>query len=193
MIAERSRVWITGMGLVTPLGSDPDSFWASLLSGRSGAAPVRSFDTSGLPNHVGCELGELHVPDRLRRHVLGGRCCELAAIVADQAVRHAGLDPGSAVAASAAIVVGTTMGDVTQFESDRASHPEEPTSVADVATLAGRPLSAMARTVANMYGATGQVVTVPAACAAGNYASQPMASAASASPRATSDAASPNA
>lgn len=170
MTAERSRVWITGIGLVTPLGSDPDLFFAGLLEGRSGAAAVRSFDTSALPNHVGCEVGDVGVPDGIREHVLGGRCCELAAIVADQAVRHAGLDGRYAGTADLAVVVGTTMGDVAQFEQERASHPEDPVSDADVDTLARRPLEIMARTVAGMYRLSGSVVTVPAACAAGNYA-----------------------
>jgi len=170
LISERCRVWITGIGLVTPLGSDPDSFFTGLLEGRSGTAAVRSFDTSALPNHVGCEVGEVRVPGGIRQHVLGGRCCELAAVVADQAVRHAGLGGRYEGTADLAVVVGTTMGDVAQFEKERASHPENPANDADVDTLASRPLEVMARTVANMYRLSGPVLTVPAACAAGNYA-----------------------
>lgn len=163
-------MWVTGIGLVTPLGSDLDSFWTGLLEGRSGAAAVRSFDTSALPNHVGCEVGDVAVPAGIREHVLGGRCCELAAVVADQAVRHAGAAGRYDGTADLAVVVGTTMGDVAQFEHDRAAHPEDPASDADVDWLASRPLEVMARTVANMYRLSGPVLTVPAACAAGNYA-----------------------
>ena len=170
MIAERSRVWITGIGLVTPLGSDPEVFFAGLLEGRSGVAAVRSFDTSALPNHLGCEVGEVVVPDRIRDRVLGGRCCDLAAIVADQAVRNAKLDGRYEGTADLAVVVGTTMGDVSRFEQERAAHPNNPADDADVDTLASRPLEVMARTVAGMYRLSGPVVTVPAACAAGNYA-----------------------
>jgi 3-oxoacyl-[acyl-carrier-protein] synthase II len=163
-------VWITGIACVTPIGSDPELFFDGLLEGRSGAARVRSFDTSALPNHIGCEVGELEVPERLRPHVRGGRCCELAAIVADRAVRRAGLDDRYEGTADLAVVVGTTMGDVAQFEHDRAAHPDDPADDADVDTLASRPLEIMARTVADAYRLEGPVVTVPAACAAGNYA-----------------------
>jgi 3-oxoacyl-[acyl-carrier-protein] synthase II len=158
------------MGLVTPLGSDPDTFWTSLLEGRSGAAPVRSFDTSALPNHVGCEIEDLRVPARLREHILGGRCCELAAVAADQAVENAGIEGRYAGTADLAVVVGTTMGDVVRFEQERALHPDEPAGVDDVDALASRPLHVMAGTIARMVRPKGPVVTVPAACAAGNYA-----------------------
>ena len=170
MTAERSRIWITGIGLVTPLGSDPDSFLSGLLTGRAGAAAVRSFDTSGLPNHIGCEVADFSVPDAMRPHILGGRCCELAAVVADQAMRSAELAGRYDGSPDLAVVVGTTMGDVSQFEQERARHPDLPADDADVATLASRPLSIMAHGVANMYRLRGPVVTVPAACAAGNYA-----------------------
>jgi 3-oxoacyl-[acyl-carrier-protein] synthase II len=170
VVAERSRVWITGIGCVTPLGPDPEAFFDGLLAGRSGAAAVRSFDTSALPNHVGCELGPIEVPEGLRPYVRGGRCCELTAIVADQALRRAQLSGRYDGTADLAIVVGTTMGDVSRFEHDRASHPDVPADDADVDTLASRPLEIMARTVADAYQVSGPVVTVPAACAAGNYA-----------------------
>jgi 3-oxoacyl-[acyl-carrier-protein] synthase II len=123
-----------------------------------------------LPNHVGCEVGDLRVPDRVREHVLGGRCCELAAVVADQAIRHAGLVGRYEGTADLAVVVGTTMGDVALFEHERALHPDEPAGDADVDTLASRPLDVMAGTIARMFRLRGAVLTVPAACAAGNYA-----------------------
>ncbi|HEY3175981.1 MAG TPA: beta-ketoacyl-[acyl-carrier-protein] synthase family protein [Candidatus Polarisedimenticolia bacterium] len=158
------------MGLVTPIGADLDTFWRALLEGRSGAGPVRSFDTSSLKRSVGCEVGPYVLPQPIRRHVRGGRCTELALLAASGAVSSAGLDGSLAGRADAAIVVGTTMGDVTQFEQDRAAHPERKADERDVGTLANRPLDLMGRCIAAMLEVTGNVVTVPAACAAGSYA-----------------------
>ncbi len=164
------RPCVTGIGIVTPIGADPEAFWAALLSGRSGARPVRSFDTTDLPNHLGCEIDGPSVPETIQRQILGGRCTELAALAASQAVGASGVEEAYAGTPHLAVVVGTTMGDVTQFEQDRAAHPEREADEADVSTLANRPLDVMARSIARMYSLSGPVLTVPAACAAGNYA-----------------------
>jgi 3-oxoacyl-[acyl-carrier-protein] synthase II len=52
----RRRVVITGMGAVTPLGNDVESFWENLIAGRSGAAPITFFDPSGFAVNFACEL-----------------------------------------------------------------------------------------------------------------------------------------
>ena len=170
MPPDPKRPCITGMGLVTPIGADLDTFWRALIEGRSGAGPVRSFDTSSLKRSIGCEVSGYELPEPVRRHVRGGRCTELALLAAADAVIGAGLHATLAGRADAAVVVGTTMGDVTQFERDRATHPEPEADEKDVSTLANRPLDLMGRCIAAMLGVTGEVVTVPAACAAGSYA-----------------------
>ena len=52
----RRRVVITGMGAVTPLGNDAETFWENLVAGRSGAGPITSFDPSEFAVHFACEL-----------------------------------------------------------------------------------------------------------------------------------------
>ena len=166
-----TRPCLPGVGLVTPIGSDPESFWQSLITGRSGAARIRSFDTSGLPNHIGCEVTEIEVPAEARSAIFGGRCTELAVQAVAQAVENAGLDREAlAGATDVAVVVGTTMGEVTQFEEDRLANSDREPDERDVRALAHRPLDVIGRSVARMYGLNGPVVTVPAACAAGAYA-----------------------
>jgi len=52
----RRRVVVTGMGAVTPLGNDVESFWENLIAGKSGAAPITLFDSSEFAVHFACEL-----------------------------------------------------------------------------------------------------------------------------------------
>src|SRR5919109_1308027 len=52
----RRRVVITGVGAVTPLGNDAETFWENLVAGKSGAAPISAFDPSEFAVHFACEL-----------------------------------------------------------------------------------------------------------------------------------------
>jgi 3-oxoacyl-[acyl-carrier-protein] synthase II len=46
------RVVVTGLGMVTPLGSGVEPVWRRLVDGRSGLRAIQSFDTSGLPSKI---------------------------------------------------------------------------------------------------------------------------------------------
>ena len=46
------RVVVTGMGMVTPLGSGVDTTWKRLIAGDSGLSAIQSFDVSDLPCKV---------------------------------------------------------------------------------------------------------------------------------------------
>jgi 3-oxoacyl-[acyl-carrier-protein] synthase II len=52
----RRRVVVTGMGAVTPLGNDVETFWENLVAAKSGAAPITSFDSAEFAVHFACEL-----------------------------------------------------------------------------------------------------------------------------------------
>jgi 3-oxoacyl-[acyl-carrier-protein] synthase II len=49
-------VVVTGVGAVTPLGNDAETFWKNLTAGESGAAPIQQFDPSEFAVHFACEL-----------------------------------------------------------------------------------------------------------------------------------------
>ena len=50
------RVVVTGMGMVTPLGRDVESTWASLREARSGVGPITLFDASTFPTKIAAEV-----------------------------------------------------------------------------------------------------------------------------------------
>jgi 3-oxoacyl-[acyl-carrier-protein] synthase II len=47
---------ITGLGLVTPIGTGTEEVWQALVGGRSGAAPIEGFDVSGYDTRFACEV-----------------------------------------------------------------------------------------------------------------------------------------
>ena len=65
---------ITGLGIVSPIGIGREAFWASLLAGRSGVAPLARFDASSLPVRIAAEVSVFdptqYVPPRKSLKVL---------------------------------------------------------------------------------------------------------------------------
>lgn len=55
------RVVITGMGVVSPLGCDLDTFWSRLLAGTNGIGKITKFDTENFPVKIAAEVKDFDV------------------------------------------------------------------------------------------------------------------------------------
>ena len=58
-----TRVVITGLGVVSPLGNDIDTFWRRLVAGESGVGPITRFDTSDYKVHIAAEVKDFDAED----------------------------------------------------------------------------------------------------------------------------------
>ena len=56
------RVVVTGLGLVTPLGSDVETVWANLLASKSGAGQITRFDATDYACTIACEVKPVDHP-----------------------------------------------------------------------------------------------------------------------------------
>ena len=63
------RVVITGVGLVTPLGTGVDKTWEGLCAGRSGIGPITRFDTSEYGVKIAAEVKDFQVEDFIDKKV----------------------------------------------------------------------------------------------------------------------------
>ncbi|MET0344333.1 MAG: beta-ketoacyl-[acyl-carrier-protein] synthase family protein [Polyangiales bacterium] len=168
----RSRVYVTGMGVVSALGHGREAFWRALCAGRSAAQPVTGFDTAELGRDRACEVRDFHAADHLtaaeaRRM---GRCSAFAVAAARMAMADAGLSLTGAASARASVVLGTTMGEVDVISELESAwlHRGEQAVARHMLPRYGSTLLPVH--VARAVGARGLVQTLPAACAAGNYA-----------------------
>lgn len=64
---ELKRVVVTGLGAITPIGNDVQSFWQGLVNGKSGAADITKFDATDFKTKFACEVKGFDVSQVLHR------------------------------------------------------------------------------------------------------------------------------
>jgi 3-oxoacyl-[acyl-carrier-protein] synthase II len=90
---ELKRVVVTGLGALTPLGNDPETFWKNLVRGESGAAEITRFDPSKFKTQFACEVKDFNVLDHIHRREARRMdlFTQFAVVSSDQALKDAGL------------------------------------------------------------------------------------------------------
>ncbi|MDC7241674.1 MAG: beta-ketoacyl-ACP synthase II [Spirochaetales bacterium] len=106
------EIVITGIGTLTPIGLDRETFWTNLCAGTSGAAPITAFDTEGFTTTIACELKDFKAGDFMDRKNARkmSRFSQIAVCSALEAVRDAGLE-GSLDPLRTGCVMGSAAGD----------------------------------------------------------------------------------
>jgi 3-oxoacyl-[acyl-carrier-protein] synthase II len=87
------RVVVTGLGALTPIGNTVEAYWDGLIQGRSGAALITKFDTTLFKTKFACEVKGFDVLQFLEKKEARkmDEYSQYALVVADEAVRDAGL------------------------------------------------------------------------------------------------------
>ncbi|MEU7608503.1 beta-ketoacyl-[acyl-carrier-protein] synthase family protein [Micromonospora sp. NPDC049204] len=169
----RHRVVITGLGVVTSIGVGVQAFLEGLLGGHSRVRPISAFDTEGYAYANGCEIADFDPGQWIERTPVDelGRATQFSVAAAGMAVRDAHLSLDDIRGRRTLVSVGTTDGESRDLDQLVGQEVE------------GGPM-AMAPGVASRIGATRlstgiaqeleltdvEAVTIPTACAAGNYA-----------------------
>jgi len=121
---KRRRVVVTGLGTVNPLAHNVDDFWAALLEGRSGAAPITLFDASRLDVKFAAEVKDFDPTNYLSRKEARrfDRSTMLFWASTQQAIDDAGIsyEDGAPGTERAGVVCGTGIGGIgtTQDQMD---------------------------------------------------------------------------
>jgi nodulation protein E len=170
----RRRVVVTGQGVVTPLGTGVEKFWAALQKGECGIRQVQSFSTEDLYITIAGEIPDFDPKERLHSKPL---------LLADKYSQYAGCAAQEAVAQSklevplkgndgyrTACIIGSGVGGLTTLEfsykmlfkeNKRATHP---------LTLLRAIGSSASAHVSIDYGITGPTFGVVSACSTATHA-----------------------
>ncbi|MCR9253295.1 MAG: beta-ketoacyl-ACP synthase II [bacterium] len=114
-----NRVVITGMGAITPIGNDVESFWQNLLAGQSGAAPITKFDSTNFRTNFACEVKGYSPLDHFDRKDLRkyDLYTQYALVTARQALSDANLNPENINLEKAGVIWGTGNGGITTLQT----------------------------------------------------------------------------
>ncbi len=90
---ELKRVVVTGLGALTPLGNNAQSYWDALVKGTSGAAPITLFDPEKFKTKFACEVKNFDPSDFFDRKEARkmDRFTHFALVVADEAIVDSGV------------------------------------------------------------------------------------------------------
>lgn len=90
----KHRVVVTGMGAVTALGHDLDTFWSNLTSGKSGVSLIESFDVSEYPTQIAASVKDFNPEDYIDRKEARkmDRFVQFAVAAATSALKDSGLN-----------------------------------------------------------------------------------------------------
>jgi len=163
---------VTGLGMVTPIGTGREEFWNALIAGKCGFGPVQSFNTSGYSVHLGAEILDFEPKDhvvRLRTRVIG-RSSQLAIAAARLALADASLDLETIDRRRAGVCVGTTSGEPHFIERFDDRYVQGDIANAGDGLIRGYPCHVVPSHVAAELELAGEIMMIPTACAAGNYA-----------------------
>lgn len=166
---DQTKLVITGMGAVTPIGVGVAAYWQALTAGKCGIGRITRFDASDLPVQIAAELKDFdpaaYMPKTLARTM--DPFMQYAFVAAEEALGDSGLD----IAADpdrVGIVMGTAMDGVTTVAGTQAAYDAGkrvgprfvPMTIGNIA----------AAQISIAHGITGPSMTLNTACSAGGDA-----------------------
>lgn len=166
----KRRIAITGLGLLTPIGSGHKIFLENLKNCIVGTSDIQSFDTSRYTTHKGGEVQDTD-PRKYLQNLdpeETDRTTQLAVAAAHMAIKDARLgeeyDPERV-----GVCMGTTLGNHLVIEHDH-NLKQQFAKEAPSPLIAHHPQGYISAAIAEEFGFEGPCLVVPTACAAGNYA-----------------------
>lgn len=168
----RKRVVITGLGVISPVGNDKESFWEALKEGKSGIGPITRFDASGMPVRFAGEVRgfdpNLFLDRKEAKRM--DRFSQYAVAATKMALEDAGLDMARVDPERVGVVFATGIGGMETFEEQSRVLLEKGPARVSPFFVPMMIANMAAGQIAINIGARGINFTVNTACASGTNA-----------------------
>mgnify|MGYP006281813017 CR=1 FL=1 len=167
----KRRVVVTGLGAVSPVGNTVDESWAAILAGRSGAAPITSFDVSSCPVRFSASVKDFDVspylsPKEARKMGLFIHYGMAAGI---QAIEDAGIEATDENRQRIGVSIGSGIGGLPEIEHSvevlQEGGPRKLSPFFVPATI----INMIAGNLSIRYGFQGPNVSIVTACTTGTH------------------------
>lgn len=166
-LSELNSTVVTGIGVVSPLGSGVDVFWRELNAGASGIDFISSFDTHSFPCRIAGEVRDLKFRDYLSRAQIGyyPRATQLACVAFALAKLDASIDQFDPVRTD--VLVGSASNAFDYIDKEALRNNVASFGAFDPTGIAKLNVNCTATAIAAQERINGRVATVSTACASG--------------------------
>ncbi|MFA5145310.1 MAG: beta-ketoacyl-ACP synthase II [Candidatus Omnitrophota bacterium] len=169
----KNRVVVTGLGVISPVGNDVQSFWASLKSGKSGLGPLTTFDASAFDSRIAGEvkgfdpsLYGLSPKDTKRMD----KFAQYAVAASKQALADSGLVLDKEDRTRIGVLIGSGIGSLHTIEKEFQVYLQKGPSKLSPFLIPMLIVNEASGQVAIIFGLKGPNSCVATACASGSHA-----------------------
>jgi 3-oxoacyl-[acyl-carrier-protein] synthase II len=165
------RIVVTGMGIVSPVGTGLTAAWASILAGSSGIAKITRFDASAFPVHIAGEVKDFDVSQYLpakeaRRY---DTFVHFGLVSTMEAIRDAGLDGYAGDKERVGVCVGSGIGGLPMIEDTKVAFLNGGWRKISPFFVPGSIINMISGLVSIHYGYKGPNLATVSACSTANH------------------------
>jgi 3-oxoacyl-[acyl-carrier-protein] synthase II len=165
---KKNKVVVTGIGIISPIGTGIDNFWKSLINGKSGITEITRFNTERYTTRIAGEINDFR-PEEYMTDGLASNLCrysQLGLSATRMAIRDAGLDTYGLNKDKVGVSIGVGIETLLYYD-EKAAVENNNYTIRTEPPVENRNLS---NVVSDFYGLSGQNLIASTACSSGNQA-----------------------
>ncbi|WP_320957368.1 beta-ketoacyl-ACP synthase II [Enterocloster asparagiformis] len=167
----KTRVVVTGLGVITPIGNDVDSFWNGIKNKEVGIGPITCFDAADFKCRLAAEVKDFdpkaYMDNKTARRM--ERFSQFAVVAASQALAQSGLNMEQEDPFRVGVSIGSGIGSLQEIERGCKKLEEKGPSRVNPLMVPIMISNMAAGNVAIQYGMKGKCINVVTACATGTH------------------------
>ena len=168
---QKRRVVVTGMGCLTPIGNTVDSFWNSLLTGKSGATTISSFDVSDMPVKFSAPVKNFDVDKYLNQKEQRKMdvFMQYGMAAAIDAVKDSGMDLNKTNLEKVGVAIGSGIGGLSYIENTKSAYEKGGARKISPFFVPESIINMISGNLSIKYGFKGPNLSIVTACSTGTH------------------------